>query len=545
MEGARRSSYGRRVQATTPPPPAVPGPPPPGPPPPAGAGAPRRRRVRRTLVVAGAIALVVAIVGGAVAARWYQGAKVSTVGDLDFANELAIPPLAEPTVAADGTKEFDLRFTAGETDLVDAGPSETWGLNGTYLGPTLRAERGDKVRVNVTNGVDETTTLHWHGMHLPARMDGGPHQMVDPGDTWSPEWTIDQPAASLWYHPHLHGETAAQVYRGAAGMFLVDDPAVAPDLPDTYGVDDIPLVIQDKNFDDDGSLDSGEPLFNLVGVLGDTIVVNGTTNPHLDVTTERVRFRVLNASNARVYDLGFTDGRSFALVAGDAGLLEQPRRIDRVQLSPGERAEIVVDVAPGEEAVLRSFAPDLGVDVIGRFAGGDDTFDILELRAADELAPSPELPPELATVDAPDPDDAVTTRSFRLTSDNINGAQMDMDRVDEVVTVDTTEIWEITNSDGLPHSFHPHLVHFAVLDVDGEEVPAELAGWQDTIYVPPDTTIRIIARFEDHADPTTPYMYHCHVLRHEDQGMMAQFVVVEPGDEPDLGGTGGMAGHDH
>ncbi|MDD9369186.1 MAG: multicopper oxidase domain-containing protein [Acidimicrobiales bacterium] len=488
---------------------------------------------------------MVAIVGGAVAARWYRGVKVSTVGDLDFANELAIPPLAEPTVAADGTKEFDLRFTAGETDLVDDGPSETWGLNGTYLGPTLRADRGDTVRVNVTNGVDETTTLHWHGMHLPARMDGGPHQMVEPGDTWSPEWTVDQPAASLWYHPHLHGETAAHVYRGAAGMFLVDDPASAPDLPDTYAVDDIPLVIQDKNFADDGSLDSSEPLFTTVGFLGDTIVVNGTTNPHLPVTTERVRFRILNASNARVYDLGFPDGRRFALVAGDAGLLDQPYETDRIQLSPGERAEIVVDVAPGEQTVLRSFAPDLGVPVVGRFSGGDDTFDILELRAADELAPSPALPPELATLDAPDPDDAVRTREFRLGDSRIDGDRMDMDRVDEVVTVDTTEIWEIRNTDGNPHSFHPHLVHFTVLDVDGAPPPPELAGWQDTVYVPPDTTIRIIARFEDHADPTTPYMFHCHVLRHEDNGMMGQFVVVEPGDEPDLGGMAGMPGHDH
>ncbi len=521
-----------------------------GGPPPRPYGRTMRGRLARLpwkrLIAGGAAALVV-VVGLAVGAgAWvYSRAVKSNVGDLDFANVLAIPPLAEPTVAADGTKEFDLRFVAGESDLVDDGPSETWGLNDTYLGPTIRADRGDKVRVNVTNGVDEATTLHWHGMHLPARMDGGPHQMVEPGDTWSPEWTIDQPAASLWYHPHLHGETAAEVYRGAAGLFLVDDPAVAPDLPDTYGVDDIPLVIQDKNFDGDGSLDSGEPLFNTVGLLGDTIVVNGTTVPHLDVTTERVRFRVLNASNARVYNLGFPDGRTFSQVASDAGLLEQPHETDRLQLSPGERAEIVVDMEPGEEAVLRSFAPDLDVDVFERFAGGDDTFDIVELRAANELAPSPELPGELATIDRPNPDDAVTTRSFRLGDSNINGDKMDMDRVDEVVTVDTTEIWEVTNGDGNPHSFHPHLVHFTVLDVDGEPPPPELEGWQDTIYVPPGSTIRIIARFDDHADPTTPYMFHCHVLRHEDQGMMGQFVVVEPGDEPDLGGMEDMPGHDH
>lgn len=509
-----------------------------------------RERLRtlpwRKLLIGSAVAAVAfaALIVGAGA--WvYSQARTSNVGDLDFDNEMAIPPLAEPTVAADGTKEFDLRFTAGESHLVDDGPSDTWGLNGTYLGPTVRASRGDDVKINVTNGVDETTTLHWHGMHLPARMDGGPHQMVEPGDTWSPSWTIDQPAATLWYHPHLHGETAAHVYRGAAGMFLIDDPAEAPELPDTYGVDDIPLIVQDKSFDDDGSIEESTPTFSNVGILGDTVVVNGTTNPHLDVTTERVRFRVLNASNARVYNLGFPDGREFWQVASDSGLLEAPHRTDRLQVAPGERAEIVVEMTPGDTAVLRSFAPDLGASFLERFAGGDDTFDILELRAADDLDPSPELPDELATIDRPDPGEATTTREFRLSGTSINGEKMDMHRVDQVVTKGDTEIWEVTNSGGQPHSFHPHLVHFSVLDVDGDAPPPELSGWKDTVYVPPNTTIRFIARFKDHADPTTPYMFHCHMLRHEDQGMMGQFVVVEPGDEPDLSAMSSMPGHDH
>jgi FtsP/CotA-like multicopper oxidase with cupredoxin domain len=501
---------------------------------------------KRALAVVAAAALVLVGFSAAAAAWLYTRATTSNVGDLDFANELAIPPLAEPTVEPDGTKVFDLRFTAGESHLVDDGPSDTWGLNGTYLGPTVRAERGDTVRMDVTNGVDETTTLHWHGMHLPARMDGGPHQMVEPGDTWSPSWTVDQPAATLWYHPHLHGETAEHVYRGAAGMFLVDDPVAAPDLPDTYGVDDIPVILQDKSFDGDGDLSMGSPVGSSVGFLGDTIVVNGTTDPHLPVTTELVRLRMLNASNARVYHLGFRDGRAFWQVASDAGLLAEPHRTDRVQLSPGERAEIVVAVEPGERAVLRSFAPDLGANfVVDRFSGGDDTFDILQLRAADELAPSPSLPDELATIDAPDEADATVTRELTLRGTDINGRDMDMDRVDEVVEVGTTEVWEVSNPDGTPHSFHPHLVHFAVLDVDGEPPPPQLSGWKDTIYVPPGTTVRIVARFDDHADPTTPYMFHCHVLRHEDTGMMGQFVVVEPGDEPDLSAIEDGAGHDH
>lgn len=490
-------------------------------------------RWRRLLAITGSTVIVLGLLGAGAGAWLYTRAVQSNVGDLTFANALEIPPLAEPAVDADGTKVFDLRFTAGQSDLVDDGPSETWGLNGTYLGPTLRAERGDEVRVDVTNGVDERTTLHWHGMSLPARMDGGPHQMIEPGETWSPTWTVDQPAASLWYHPHLHGRTADHVYRGAAGMFIVDDPADRAHLPDTYGVDDIPLVIQDKSFEADGSLDTGGPLLSSVGFLGDTIVVNGTTNPHVEVRTTLVRFRVLNASNARIYNLGFTDDRPFWQVGSDAGLLERPHETRRVQVSPGERAEIVVAVAPGDDPVLRSFAPDLGLDGFSdRFNGGDDTFDIVQVRAAHRLDESAPLPERLATIDRPDPAQAETTRHFDLRGHRINGEKMDMGRIDEVVTEGTTEVWSVTNDHGTPHSFHPHLVHVAVLDVDGQPPPPGLSGWKDTLYVPPRTTIRFVARFEGHADADVPYMFHCHVLAHEDAGMMGQFVVVEPGRRP-------------
>jgi blue copper oxidase len=296
-------------------------------------------------------------------------------------------------------------------------------------------------------------------------------------------------------------------------------------------VDDIPLIIQDKSFHDDGSLNDGASAFSQVGVLGDAILVNGTHDPHLRVTTELVRFRILNASDARVYDLGFPDGRRFWQVASDAGLLERPGETRRVQLSPGERAEIVVRMAPGERAVLRSFAPDLGSAFpLERLDGGDDTFDILQLRSGERLDPSPPLPDRLATVDRPNPAEATTTRRFELGSNQINGRGMDMGRVDEVVTQGDTEVWEVTNTDGYPHSFHPHLVRFAVLEIDGERPPQELTGWKDTIFLPANTSARIIAHFDGPTDPDTPYVFHCHVLRHEDSGMMGQFVVVEPED---------------
>lgn len=501
--------------------------------------------MRLLLFGTAAVATIMVVVVG-VGVWFYARADQSNVGELSFANELDVPPLLEPTVEADGRKVFELDFQAGDTELIDGQLTETWGLNGTYLGPTLRAERGDQVEVEVTNGVDEPTTLHWHGMHLPAAMDGGPHQMVAPGETWSPAWEINQPAATLWYHPHLDGKTADHVYRGAAGMFILDDDeARDAGLPDDYGIDDVPLIVQDKRFASDGSLDHSAPFMSNVGVLGDEILVNGTHDPYFEATTSLVRFRVLNASNARVYNVGFADDRPYWLVGTDSGLLEQPHETTRLQVSPGERAEIVVEVEPGERAVLRSHAPELGASFPqDRFDGGDDTFDLLEIRGADEVADSGSLPEALVEMDTPAEVDATTTRSFSLSNGRINGRTMDMGRIDEVVEVGTTEIWEITNDHGTPHSFHPHMIHFAVLDVDGEAPPPHLQGWKDTVYVSPGSTIRVIARFEDYADPETPYMFHCHVLSHEDHGMMGQFVVVEPGDEPDPSALADAAG-DH
>lgn len=213
------------------------------------------------------VLLALTLVAGVGAGVWFfmvfRDAKVDTVGVVDFDRPLAIPEIAPSTVAADGTRVFDLDIQEGETDLGKSEPTRTWGINGPFLGPTLRADRGEKVRIEATNDLGESTTLHWHGMHLPAAMDGGPHQMIAAGATWAPNWTIRQPAATLWYHPHLHGQTASHVYRGLAGMFILDDPQESElELPRSYGVDDLPLIVQDKNFDDDGQFDEGHTIFN-------------------------------------------------------------------------------------------------------------------------------------------------------------------------------------------------------------------------------------------------------------------------------------------
>jgi FtsP/CotA-like multicopper oxidase with cupredoxin domain len=495
---------------------------------PAARGPVRRLLIRITAGASVAVVAVVAIVGSL-----YVAADMSTVGKLRFENQLKIPPLLEPRTDDRGRKVFDLELQAGFSELLPGKRTHTWGANGSYLAPTLRARRGEIVLVNVDNGLaDETTTVHWHGMHLPAAADGGPHQLIEPGETWSPEWTVDQPAATLWYHPHPHPATADQIYRGITGMFILDDPEAARlSLPDEYGIDDLPLVIQDKRFMSDGSLDFSKRPISPTALLGDEILVNGTHDPHVRVSSERVRLRLLNASNARVYNVGFADGRPFLLIATDGGFTEAPVGIDRIQLSPGERAEIVAVFEPGEEVVLRSFEPQLGTNFFdGRFSGADDSFDLLEFRAADDLEPSPELPERIAPAESPDDNGAARVRRFELSGQGmINGRAMDMTRIDHVVDVGATEIWEVANNSGTPHNFHVHDVRFRVLEYGGDAPPAHLGGLKDTVYVPPNETARLLIAFGDYSDPELPYMFHCHVLQHGDRGMMGQFTVVEPG----------------
>ncbi|MGW6455865.1 multicopper oxidase family protein [Streptomyces sp. NPDC055078] len=488
-------------------------------------------RTKRVLISLGTVMAVVAaaVAGGSF---WlYSTADISTAG-AKFTRELAVPPLAKSTVRDDGTRVFDLTMQSGRKEFRPGRQTPTWGFNGDYLGPTLRAERGEKVQVRIKNTLGEESTVHWHGMHLPAKMDGGPHQMVAPGGTWAPNWTVDQPAASLWYHPHPHGRTEKHVQRGLAGMFLIDDDASAKlPLPKRYGIDDLPVIVQDVRFDG-ARFDFGHGFLRETGFLGDRTLVNGTLDPYRTVGDELIRLRLVNASTARVYDFGFSDDRQFTMIGSDGGLLPKGLRLDRVQLSPGERAEIVVRMKPGERTVLRSFPHTSYGDGWGqRFAGGDDTFDILELRAADTLRPAPALPAELAEPEVPNGSDSVRERTFGLVTTGINGKEMKMDRIDATVTRGTAETWVVRNDDGTPHNFHVHDVQFRVLEVDGREPPPQLRGAKDTVFVPPGSTVKLAMRFDGPADPNTPYMYHCHLLYHEDLGMMGQFVVVEKGQK--------------
>lgn len=363
--------------------------------------------------------------------------------------------------------------------------------------------------------------MHWHGMELPAVFDGGPHQTIQPGSTWDPHWRIVQPAATLWYHPHPMGRTAQHVFRGLAGLFLLDDDEAPAGVPSRYGVDDIPLIVQDKIFNADGSL--SEEASSTFGIMGQDILVNGTYNPVHRVSTGKVRFRILNASNARMYHIGFSDNRPMTIIGTDSGPLPEPIVADRVPLSPAERAEVVVEFAPGEEVILHSYGGSYDLDA------GD--FDLLKITAEPTLRPSPELPGRLASTPPVAAPPGARVRTFTLNGhDAINHQEMDMHRIDEIVPVGAHEIWEVENH-VYAHNFHVHDAAFRVLEAEGDVPPAFRTGRKDTVFVAPKSRVRLAVEFGKYADPVHPYMYHCHILRHEDAGMMGQFVTVEPGTE--------------
>ena len=492
---------------------------------------------RRTFLKVSAVGAVgaVALLGGGYLIRdrfLNDGNPSSTAENVIRGQRLPIPNLLTGT-EMDGKRVYDLTMQQGSMAYAAGKQTATFAYNGNILGPTLLMHKGDEVVINVTNQLGEPTTTHWHGIHLPAIMDGGPHQRIENGDTWQARFTIMNEEATFWYHPHLDGKTAEHVYHGLAGLLIVKDPQRELDLPDQYGTDDIPLIIQDKILDADGSFNYPGTRF---GVKGDQFLVNGAITPVFNAPAQIVRFRLLNGSNARIYNFGFSDNRQFHQIGTDGGLLERPAPLTRLRLSTGERAEILVDFSGEENSQVRLVSFSSELDNINPFwnsnsIDGSD-FDIMTIDVeATSANPTIVLPATLASINRLPESEATRTRPFKLEMGfsgpmKINGQSMDMSRIDQTIRVNDTEIWEIINNSDMPHPFHVHDIQFLILTRDGSPPAENEAGWKDTVLVMPRKTVRIIARFSDFVDPVNPYMFHCHILEHEDAGMMGQFVVV-------------------
>ncbi len=484
---------------------------------------------RRDMLKSSAATFSVVAAGGIFAAP--QAANAALVTN---PKPLQIPTL-ETGRMLDGVRVFDLDMQAGTMGFFDDLNTKTMGINGTFLGPTLRMSAGDTVRMNVTNNLHENTTLHWHGFTLPAISDGGPHQEIEPGATWSPEFKVVNKASTMWYHSHQLHKTAPQVWAGLAGLIRIDDDeSTALDLPSTYGVDDIPVVLMDRWFTESGQMPYEPSMHSrMMGMTGNVPLINGTVWPYFEVTTRLVRLRLLNGSNGSIYTLAFSDGRSFDQIGSDGGLLSAPAPMRALRLAPGERAEIVVDMSDSGSVMLQSVASAGGGGGMMR-GGGSPAFDFLELRPGGTLAASPQLPATLVELPTASVQGVSKVRKFELQMSGrgpfaefrINGESMKMSRINEVVEKGVDEIWEVSNASPMPHPFHIHNTQFRILDRNGQAPAAGEQGLKDTVLVNPEERVRILIRFDHYSDPDTPYMYHCHILEHEDAGMMGQFTVV-------------------
>ena len=467
---------------------------------------------------------------------------------------LPIPTLVDGT----NGEPIDLKIRNGEWSFKPGVKTPTLGISQDYLGPTIRTRQNTDLNLHYRNALSEDVAIHGHGLHVPGNVDGGPQLAIAPGDHWRPSLSIVQPAATCWYHSHTHGKTGDQVYRGLAGMIIIDDEmSDSLALPRRYGIDDLPVIIQDRTFDAQGRLvyslnDAGED-----GWLGETVVINGAIAPVAKVPAGKVRLRILNGANARFYIVAFADHRTFHKIATDGGLLPAPVPLTTMEMSPGERCEIVVDLSDGKAAELLTLFED-EID-----EGEEGTVSNLRERLARSDTPKPEpsltlkvdnslsahtapLPETLATIVRPNESEITRTRDFMLEMKHggghgthgghgahgghaamdmtINGSAMDMNVINERVKRGVWERWRIRSNQGA-HPFHVHGCSFLIERMEGAAAPPEQRGWKDTVVLDDDDWSEIVVRFDHPATNQYPYMYHCHILEHEDRGMMGQFTV--------------------
>ncbi len=486
-----------------------------------------------------------------------------------FVDQLPIPAIAQPdSGTVGGTASYVMPITQFRAQLHRDIPSTTvWGVAGTYPGPTIEAGVNQPVTVTWINDlrdeegeflnrhflpVDEClagpmefgdtprTVIHLHGAHVAPESDGDPMQTLLPGELDVYNYPNGQGACTLWYHDHAMGITRLNVYLGIAGFYLIRDPAENTlNLPS--GEYDIPLVIQDRSFNPDGSLyypPAWEDHF-----FGDTILVNGKVWPVLNVKRGKYRFRMLNGSNSRTYKFELSNGAPFQLIGSDQGLLAAPLTVTSVILAPSERVEVVMDFqtyAAGSQILLVNRAPI-------HFPGtpGDGVIpNVMKFLVTNTTGHTGPIPNVLNDVPRTPESEARVGRSFdlRLRPDPCHGSAwlingLRYDQIVETPRLGSTEVWTFINRSPVMHPMHMHLVKFQILDRQPFQIvndrvspagprvppPAWEAGWKDTVQANPSEITRVIARFEGFSGY---YPYHCHILEHEDNEMMRQMRVL-------------------
>ncbi len=502
------------------------------------------------------------------------GIVASTLGP--FQNRLLAANTQDGNITIGFDPDLDIALTAipEEIQIFPGHLTQVWQFKGkvlkgdsnklveipkSYLGPTIRANKGDKIRIRFSNKIHDDTIIHWHGLHVPTDMDGHPRDVIPFGKTYIYEFEVKNRAGTYWYHPHPHGRTGPQVYAGLAGLFIVsDEEEKAADLPG--GEYDIPLVIQDRSFDNDNQLiyTSRRHMEQMNGFLGDQVLINGIPEFTLPVATCAYRLRLLNGSNSRIYKIAWKDNRPLTVIGTDGGLIDKPVLRQYVFLSPGERVELWVDFSTnpmGYETALVALPFDAGAMGNGRRGGRmmrsrtrvnqnsyyDSGYPLLKVKVDRREKRSQTLPEKLARLDFYDEAEAQNLgypRKFSLSMGHmrwtINGRTFQMNDVapDEIVKLGSLELWEFHNTDrtggmmrmmSLPHPIHLHGKQFQVLERFGVNHKGYVdEGWKDTVLLMPGESVRLLVNFADYPGL---FLYHCHNLEHEDMGMMRNYYV--------------------
>jgi FtsP/CotA-like multicopper oxidase with cupredoxin domain len=433
--------------------------------------------------------------------------------------------LSPPSLLANESREphtVEVTLTAAVTrlELRPGVETKVFAYNGQVPGPTLEVWEGDRVIVHFRNELPEPTTIHWHGIHLPFHADGSPFDPVKPGGQLDYVFTVKRgTAGTYWYHPHPDQRAGPEVAKGLFGAIIVR----AADDPLRGLVTEKLLILHDNRFRPDGSVDLSDPdspagrrdFEN--GREGNVLFVNGQIMPTISIRPGEVqRWRVINASAARVYKLAIP-GHTFLHVGSDGGLFQKPVETGEIVVANTERVELLVRGTgrPGERDTLEDLPYNRYIPQT-RPADWDSTRNLLTLQYTDDPPAAPvTLPATLRAVSWLDTTAVTARRVFALSQGLINGKTMDLHRVDVTVPLGATEIWEIENLVGMDHPFHLHGFRFQVLDRDG--VPEPFPYWKDTVNVPKHETVRLIVKFEDYPGL---WMFHCHILDHEDAGMM-------------------------
>ncbi|AOM42273.1 cell division protein FtsP [Xenorhabdus hominickii] len=436
--------------------------------------------------------------------------------------KLPLPPLLESR----GGQPLFLSIQKTSWSFNGQNKTQVWGINGHYLGPTIRVRRGDDVKLVYSNRLSESVSMTVSGLLVPGTLMGGSRRLLAPGETWSPVIPIDQPETTCWYHANTPRKMASHVYAGLAGMWLVEDESSRSlPLPKHYGVDDFPVILQDKRLDNFGVPQYNPPANQ--GFLGNILVVNGVENPFVEVARGWIRLRLLNASNARRYQLQLSDGRPFYMIGTDQGLLPAPVAVQQLPLAPGERREVLVDMSKVESVAITAGESAGMMDRLkGLFEPSNKLLSttVLTLKASGLLPLITDQLPAQLVVDNPNVNSPIPSRHLVLgdPTQGINGTLMN----DHITSQQGAwERWIVTTS--IPQPFHIEGARFKVISLNGNRPEPQDYGWKDTVWI--DDRAELLVNMMQPSYDSFPFMYYSQILEMADLGVSGQLIVNSSG----------------